>query len=45
MTLSENKQNNKTDSDGRVKSGCGHAPRPLAADNWDEALKIPKKPD
>lgn len=45
MTLSENKQNNKTDSDGRVKSGCGHAPRPLAADNWDEALKIPKKQD
>ena len=45
MTLSENKQNNKTESDGRVKSGCGHAPRPLAADNWDEALKIPKKPD
>ena len=45
MTLSENKQNNKTDSDGRVKSGCGHAPRPLAADNWDAALKIPKKPD
>ena len=45
MTLSENKQNNKTDSDGRVKSGRGHAPRPLAADNWDEALKIPKKQD
>jgi hypothetical protein avisC_11520 len=45
MTLSENKQNNKTESDGRVKSGCGHAPRALAADNWDEALKIPKKPD
>lgn len=45
MTLSENKQNNKTDSDGRVKSGCGHAPRPLAADNWNVALKIPKKPD
>ena len=45
MTLSQNKQNNKTDSDGRVKSGCGHAPRPLAADNWDEALKIPKKQD
>ena len=45
MTLSENKQNNKTDSDGRVKSGCGHAPRPLAADNWFEALKIPKKQD
>ena len=45
MTLSENKQNNKTDSDGRVKSGCGHAPRPLAADNWDVALKIPKKQD
>ena len=45
MTLSENKQNNKTYSDGRVKSGRGHAPRPLAADNWDEALKIPKKQD
>jgi len=45
MTLSENKQNNKTESDGRVKSGCGHAPRPLAADNWDVALKIPKKQD
>ena len=45
MTLSENKQNNKTKSDGKIKSGRGHAPRPLAADNWDEALKIPKKPD
>lgn len=45
MTLSENKQNNKTESDGRVKSGRGHAPRPLAADNWDVALKIPKKQD
>ena len=45
MTLSENKQNNKTESDGRVKSGRGHAPRPLAADNWYEALKIPKKPN
>lgn len=45
ITLSENKQNNKTKSDGKIKSGRGHAPRPLAADNWDEALKIPKKPD
>ena len=45
MTLSENKQNNKTESDGRVNSGRGHAPRPLAADNWYEALKIPKKPN
>lgn len=45
MTLSENKQNNKTKSYGKIKSGRGHAPRPLAADNWDEALKIPKKPD
>lgn len=45
MTLSENKQNNKTESDGKIKSGRGHAPRSLAADNWDEALKIPKKTD
>ena len=45
MTLSENKQNNKTESDGKIKSGRGQAPRPLAADNWDEALKIPKKPN
>lgn len=45
MTLSENKQNNKTKSYGKIKSGRGRAPRPLAADNWDEALKIPKKPD
>ena len=45
MTLSENKQNNKTKSDGKIKSGRGQAPRPLAADNWDEALKIPKKPN
>ena len=45
MTLSENKQNNKTKFDGKIQSGRGHAPRPLAADNWDEALKIPKKPD
>ena len=45
MTLNENKQNNKTESDGKTKSGRGHAPRPLAADNWDEALKITKKPD
>lgn len=43
MTLSENKQNNKTESDGKIKSGRGQAPRPLTADNWDEALKIPKK--
>ena len=45
MTLSENQQNNKTESDGKIKSGRGHAPRPLAADNWFEALKIPKKQD
>ena len=45
MTLSENKQNNKTESDGKIKSGRGQAPRPLTADNWDEALKIPKKPN
>ena len=45
MTLSENQQNNKTESDGKIKSGRGQAPRPLAADNWDEALKIPKKPN